>query len=127
MRAKVFFVMAVALFWSGSVFSETPELHVGSFIDGNELFRVCSDHDHGGAQGYCMGYVVGVTDAVMAVNALKANGMAIPSACIPWEEHVKPDQVRDIVVQYLTAHPATRHNAATHEAWLALLAAFPCK
>ena len=34
---------------------------------------------------------------------------------------------RDIVLQWLTAHPATRHNAATHEALAALLAAFPCK
>jgi hypothetical protein len=62
-------------------------------------------------------------DAFMAVNALKATGLAISSARPPKERN----QVRDIVLQWLTAHPATRHNAATHEALAALQAAFPCK
>ena len=65
-------------------------------------------------------------DAFTAVNALKATGLAIPSACPP-KEDLTPNQVRDIVLQWLTAHPATRHNGATHEALAALLAAFPCK
>jgi hypothetical protein len=71
MRLKVL-VLTAALLWLVSVFSETPELQVDSFVSGNDLFRVCSDHDHDGAQGYCLGYVVGVTDTVLAVNALKA-------------------------------------------------------
>jgi hypothetical protein len=116
-------VLTAALLWPVTVFSETPELHPPAFLDGNDLFRICSDH---GDQGFCTGYVAGVTDAFLAVNALKAVGLALPSTCPPIE-HQPPDQVRDVVVQYLTAHPATRHNAATHEALAALLAAFPCK
>jgi hypothetical protein len=64
-------------------------------------------------------------DALMVVNAMQANGLAIASACL--QEHVGSDQVRDVVVQYLTAHPETRHQAAAAEALKALLAAFPCK
>jgi hypothetical protein len=120
-------VLTAALLWPVSVFSETSGLGVDSFVNGNKLFRLCSAHDHGEAQGYCLGYVVGVADAFTAVDALKAPGLAnaIRSTCPP--EHVDADQVRDVVVQYLTAHPATRHNAATHEVLAALLAAFPCK
>jgi hypothetical protein len=125
MRAKAFFVMAVALFWSASVFSETTDFDVGSFVDGNELFRVCSN-SHDVAQAYCTGYVVGVTDAFMAVNGLIANGRTMPSTCPP-KEHLAPDQVRDVVVQYLTTHPEERHLAAAADALRALLAAFPCK
>ena len=123
MRAKAFFVMAVALFWSASVFSES--IPMGSFETGNNLFGVCSDGHHFN-EAYCKGYVVGVVDALMAVNAMTANGFAIPSACIPVGDHVKPDQVRDVVMQYLTAHPETRHEAAAGHALLAIQAAFPC-
>jgi hypothetical protein len=134
MRTKVFFVTAVALLWSVSVFSQTKDIPVGVFVNGNELFRVCAD-GHDGAEGYCRGYVVGVADAISVVNAqLKANGLAtaVPSTCVPYRNAetthgAEPEQVRDVVVQYLTAHPETRHQAAAAEAWKALLAAFPCK
>jgi hypothetical protein len=128
MRLRAF-VTAVALLWPVSVFSE--DIPVGSFVGGNELSQVCSDGVHDGARGYCTGYVAGVADALMAVTALKANGLAIPSVCLPMKgqvEHgVAPDQVRDVVVQYLTAHPETRHQTAGGLALLALQAAFPCK
>jgi len=123
MRAKVFFVMVVALFWSASVFAEFP---MGSFETGNDLVGVCSD-GHDVLQSYCKGYAVGVADAVMAVKAMKANGYEVPYACIPAGEHVKSEQVRDVVVQYLTAHPEIRHQAAAGYALMALQAAFPCK
>ena len=124
MRAKVFLVMAVALLWSASVFSEG--IPMGSFESGNNLFGVCSD-GRDVFQSYCKGYAVGVADAVMAVNAMKANGYPIPSACISADEHIKSEQVRDVVVQYLTAHPEIRHQAAAGHALVALQAAFPCK
>jgi hypothetical protein len=124
MRAKVFLVMAVALLWSASVFSEG--IPMGSFESGNNLFGVCSD-DHHFNQAYCKGYMVGVADALMAANAMKENGLAIPSACIPSGEHIKSEQVRDVVVQYLAAHPEIRHQAAAGQALMALQAAFPCK
>jgi hypothetical protein len=45
MRAKAFFVMAVALFWSASVFSQS--FTIGAFETGNKLLEACSDgHDN---------------------------------------------------------------------------------
>jgi hypothetical protein len=117
-------VLTAALLWSASVFSEAT---VVSFVGGNELLQACSDDHNDGAQGYCNGYAVGVADALMLVNALQANGRAIPSACIPLGQHVKAEQIRDVVVQYLTAYPQIRHEAAAGRAWVALQAAFPCK
>ena len=125
MRAKLFFVMAVALLWPVSVFSETKQIPVGAFENGNNLFGVCSD-DHHFNQAYCKGYTVGVADALMIVNSQVANVGSMPSVCLP-KDHVAPEQVRDVVVQYLAAHPETRHEAAAGNALKALLAAFPCK
>src|SRR5262249_27188578 len=102
MRVKLFFVMAVALFWSASVFSETTQVPVGAFVNGNELFCVCSD-DHHFNEAYCKGYVVGVTDALMAVRSqVKAKGVA-PSIFSPAigspGAKVGTDQVREVVMQ----------------------------
>jgi len=124
MRAKLFFVMAVALFWSASVFSQN--IPMGRFESGNDLIGLCSD-GRVAFESYCRGYAVGVADALMAVNAMKANGYAIPTACIPSGEHVKSEQVRDVVLQYLNAHPEKRHEPAAGHALMALQAAFPCK
>jgi hypothetical protein len=124
MRAKVFFVMAVALLWSASVFSQS--FTIGAFETGNELLEACSD-GHDITQGYCKGYAVGVADAISAVDAMKANGMAIPSVCIPQREKVTTEQVRDVVVKDLAAHPETGHQTAAGHALLRLQAAFPCK
>jgi hypothetical protein len=62
----------------------------------------------------------------MAVTALKANGLAIPSTYLP-KDKIAADQVRDVVMQYFTAHPDIRNLAAAGEAVWALQAAFPCK
>ena len=123
MRAKLFFVIAVALFWSASAFSKFP---MGSFENGNAMFGVCSD-GHEFNQGYCEGYTVAVADTLMALKAMKENGYPIPSACVPNGEHIRSEQIRDVVVQYLAAHPEIRHQAAGGHALVALQAAFPCK
>ena len=119
---------AVALLWPVSVFSQTtvtPDFSVTSFLSGNDLFHVCSN-GRDVVRQLCEAYVEGVVDTVMAVNAMKTNGYAIPSTCPP-KEHLAPDQVKDVVVQYLTAHPEKRHEIAAGHALLALQAAFPCK
>jgi hypothetical protein len=85
MRAKLFFATAVALFWSASVLSQN--FTIGAFETGTKLLEACPD-GHDITQGYCKGYAVGVADAISAVNAMKANGMAIPSVCIPQREKV---------------------------------------
>jgi hypothetical protein len=95
-----------------------------NFENGNDLLGVCSD-GHAVNQFYCQGYAAGVADALIAVNAMKANGYPVPTACIP--QHVKSEQVRDVVVQFLTAHPEKRHQPAAGHALVAQQAAFLCK
>src|SRR5215470_11992010 len=121
MRAKLFFVTAVAWFWSASVVSQS--FTIGAFETGSKLLEACSG-GHDITQGYCKGYAVGVADAISAVNA---NGMAIPSVCIQQREKVTTEQVRDVVVKDLAAHPETGHQTAAGHALLRLQAAFPCK
>ena len=116
--------MAVALFWSTSVFSE---FRMDSFETGNDLYKNCSDSRSIYFENYCKGYAVGVADAIMAVSAMKANGYPVPSVCISGDEHIKSEQVRDVVMQWPIAHPERRHQAAAGDALLALSAAFPCK
>jgi hypothetical protein len=115
-------VLAAGLLWPVSVNSET--IPIAAFLNGNDLFHVCSD-GRDVVRQICEAYVEGVADTVMGVTALKANGLERPSTCLP--KGIPPEQVKDVVMQYLTAHPATRHQAAASEAWSALQAAFPCK
>ena len=124
MRAKLFFASAVALFWSASVLSQN--FTIGAFETRTKPLEACSD-GHDITQGYCKGYAAGVADAISAVNAMKANGMAIPSVCIPREQKVTTEQVRDVVVKDLSADPETGHQTAAGHALLRLQAAFPCK
>jgi Rap1a immunity proteins len=66
----------------------------------------------------CLGYVEGVVGA-MGMNAV--NGY---QACVP--DHVTGNQVKDVAIAYIYAHPAKRHFAATGLVADALAGAFPC-
>ena len=44
--------------------------------------------------------------------------------CVPSE--ASNQQLRDIAVKYLAAHPENRHESARFLIWLALVEAFPC-
>jgi len=114
-------IVAVGLLWPVSVFSETTQIIGGSFFaTGNDVFSFCSDSP-AAAQFYCLGYMVGVADAFASVRVL---GVSKPF-CIP--NNVTREQVRDVVMQYLTAHPESRHYDGAGEALWALEAAFPCQ
>jgi hypothetical protein len=75
---------------------------------------------------FCKGYLEGITDAIDVVNALKEHGM-YTLVCSPGQGTVSVEQVKDIVVQWLTAHPERRQQPAAGEALWALETAFPCK
>jgi hypothetical protein len=104
-------VLAAGLLWSISAFPQ-----IGAFETGNNIFRICSDASDA-SKGFCNGYLAGVLDA----NALEVGKLA----CL--QQNVEADQVRDIVMQFLTAHPETRHLAAAREVLVPLQKAFPCK
>ena len=112
-------VLAVGLLLPVSVFSQTVQQGL-VLVTGNELFRYCSDRS-GASQNVCGAYVAGVEDAVEVFNGIGAGKIA----CL--QLHVTNDQLKDIVMQYLTAHPEARHLSAAGEVMLALQGAFPCK
>lgn len=85
------------------------------FLNGNKLFSLCKEN-----RAYCVSYITGVSDSMEDV------GPYLPAAkaCAP--EGVTGAQIADVVIKYMTEHPATRHYSASSQVALALWDAFPC-
>jgi hypothetical protein len=82
------------------------------FLDGNILYDWCVKHSPAGTA--CTDYIAGVADA------LAYDGKFCPSV------GVSPDQVVDIVTQYLMTFPERQHYAAASLVADALSEKFPC-
>jgi len=108
-------VLTAGLLWPVSVSSQQARF----FATGNDLFRFCSA-GVATSQSLCNGYVAGVVDTVGVFQAIGVTKIT----CV--ELNVTNEQVKQIVVQYLTAHPETRHLGAAGEVVQALQKAFPC-
>ena len=95
------------------------------FYDGNRLYEWCAtpegDPRYSWSSINCNGYVTGVIDSLEV--AEKAGSGPI-TVCVPSGATVQ--QVRDVVLKYLTNHPEQRHTAAAILTILALREAFPC-
>jgi hypothetical protein len=128
---------------SGPTWAGRPQaFNFYSFQTGNTLLALCTSAD-AGAEGVCLGYIEGVTDAVINAANLSyfrstvktieptephsaPGSLVVPStACIP--AGVTSNQVRDIAVQYLQANPASRHALTFPLVEAALVQAFPCR
>jgi hypothetical protein len=92
-------------------------------IDGNKLFEHCEffstarlpPHPLDASKGgYCIGYIVGVHDALVS----KGN------FCVP--DGVTGGQLGDVVKLYLRNHPEGRHLSADELVTAALKEKFPC-
>ena len=89
------------------------------FRNGNELFQDCEGGDDpqqkqtgdpGGQWGMCLGFILGVADAL--------------HFCIP--TGVNSGQVKDVVTLYLRDHPEQRHLPASDLVTAAIKEKFPC-
>jgi Rap1a immunity proteins len=87
----------------------------GYFENGNKLLDECNADLSTPQSGSCIGYVMGVADALTSLRVI----------CTP--DHSTVGQMRDIVKNQLRAHPERRHLPAATEARLALQQAFPCR
>lgn len=89
---------------------------LANFHDGNKILEYCR-----GAgtlnEAYCYGMMAGLSDGLTTSHA--------STICTP--NSVTLQQVRDIIVQHVTANPATRHQASSVLAYIALSTAFPCR
>ena len=87
---------------------------------GNYVLRYCKPHlDFG--YGRCMGMIEAVTD-LMRDDDLKPIGGTV---CM--SEHVTRQQMVQVVVKYIEAHPENMHQPFVGLAMVALYKAWPCK
>jgi Rap1a immunity proteins len=95
-----------------------PVVPSTGFLNGNQLYERCNN-----AMGKltCLGYVVGIADAILADGAVSGW-----KACIPVDK-VSAGQLFNVVTQYLASHPEVRFLSAVSVVAGALHEAFPCK
>ena len=98
----------------GLLVATTPARAVGSFNDGNDLLKRCSEPKGAFGGAYCLGYAAGIADHMARNRTL--------DDCIPRE--VSIGQVRDVIVARLRNYPEERHFTAASLAENALIDAF---
>jgi hypothetical protein len=87
--------------------------------DGNSLYAKCIDPGIYFYQGLCVGYIVGISDAMRGGVSIDGR-----SACIPIS--VTEGQLLDVTKQFLTSHAERRQLGAARLIAQALADAFPC-
>ncbi|TXH26481.1 MAG: hypothetical protein E6Q99_04545 [Elusimicrobia bacterium] len=106
-------------------------------LDGNTLYDACTQDDLG-KQSFCVGYILGIVEGVKwgsflniaavdtGMNTDEANQFSdkILGFCSPANAELR--QHVDIVVQYLEAHPESRHESARWLVTEAFRKSFPC-
>ena len=100
-------VLSVGLFWITSAFA--------AFDSGNALFDSCTNASDASKQSHCLAYIAGVSDVLDGMHIICTGG------------HVSLDEIKDVVVKYLRAHPEQRNSDADDSTSIALTSAFPCK
>jgi hypothetical protein len=93
------------------------------YITGDRLIATCSSRSEGD-NALCLGYILGVTDAMQAS---KASGRALIfgwRACLPPE--TTSQGLRDVAVHFLIAHPGVRQSSASGLVAKALSEAYSC-
>lgn len=95
----------------------------GAFISGNKLLTLCRQgkSGHEASKWSCSSYVQGVADAAITFD----RGRNAVNMCIPLG--VASEQIQDVTVQWLEAHPERRHVRASDLIAAALSEAFPCQ
>jgi hypothetical protein len=108
MRQLGFSLLLAAMLVSWPVFG-------ASLYTGDELLGHCRQASETPSHYYCFGYVVGVAEILLGREEI----------CL--SHGVSPKHLMDVVVQYLQAIPAIRHEPAQISVSLALVRAFPCE
>lgn len=123
MLNRAFVAVFAAALWATPAAAQVP----AQIWDGNELYKYCSAQKEKSpsyvhAQASCVGYVVGLIDWEYAV---AVSQRAKPAFCV--KDGMTVQQVVDIVINYLKAHPELRHHNGAWIAGEALRQAVPCR
>jgi hypothetical protein len=112
MGARVFAAItgAAALLYAQTV-------NANYFWTGNDLYRYCTSGDT--EYSVCIGYVEGVIDEWESDRATSRLQPCVPSGVVA-------DQLKDVVVQYLSQHPADRNTLASGLVMVAAAQAWNC-
>lgn len=102
---------------------QPPPGYISQFWTGELMLNVCRGKDPGSV-AQCLAYTKGAADLFSAVSAIPGS-IGGYRVCIPGA--VSAFQVRDVVVQYLEAHPVDRDTSAAYSVVRALSAAWPCR
>ncbi len=92
---------------------------------GRDFLELCSGSESW-TEGYCTGYVTGageLIDGLLLEKDLKA-ALGDKAFCLPAD--LQKGQVRNLVLDYLRAHPEVRDKQMTSITWAALIETFPC-
>ena len=99
--------------WSSAALPDSVEGL--SLKTGDDLLSVCNAGEQSDmATGACLAYIAAAADCY-----------AVTLCRVP--EDVTRVQARDVVIEYLRAHPKDRHDLAIRQTWLALAEEWPCK
>ena len=104
-------VLVIIVFFT----NETNAPRAETSHTGNELYTICFDAIDIAKQSYCLGFIMGVTDALASLK----------HHCIP--EGVKGDQIRDLVLSFLHRHVEIRSSPAHILIANRLATIYPCK
>ena len=132
---KVFLWTATALFLAAAHASPT----YSQTTSGNTLLDTCTSENDMAKLGFCVGYIVGEIEgqnfgaflfSLMVEADMSAEEFTEFANRLVFQHCIPPDvengQLRDVVVQYLIANPAIRHESARSLVWEAYREAFPC-
>ncbi len=90
-----------------------------AFNSGNQLIAFCQASEMDPGNAYCLGYMAGTFDALDGAD----RGAGGYTFCNPG---VTLNQVRDVVVMWLSDHPQHRHHDAHTLVAAALNEVWPC-
>ncbi|WP_161594667.1 Rap1a/Tai family immunity protein [Marimonas lutisalis] len=116
----------------------TPQPTSAQSVPGNGLYEACTSEDPA-LLGFCLGYLVGHIEgqfwggllfaqgvgATMETSEFNAFANSVFHHCVPSD--ASNQQLRDVVVKYLSENPASRHEPARYLVWEAYREAFPCE
>jgi hypothetical protein len=113
------FLRLLAVFVTFTMPQAVRAAPVEQFYTGHKLFSYCTGTEE--LQLVCSGYVSGVLDTLAIYRNLLKRGIV----CLPGS--VTMGEAKDVVVNWLRAHPEERQFTAAGSVTAALQETFPCK
>ncbi len=92
---------------------------------GQDFLELCSGGESW-TEGYCTGYVTGAGELIDGLLLEKDLKPALDGKAFCLPEDLRKGEVRNLVLDYLRAHPEVRDKQMTSITWAALIETFPC-